>query len=288
MPETIYAAAEDKFHEQLWRKIQNEKTIKEVADSLKLSSRQLYRWKEGEACYPLSALFKICDLAGMKPRLAYIRTRRDSLPLFEPRLEQGVNEEFSEFLGHLLFDGGIDRDWRVHYTSDEQVLLGRFRKLIGTCFGRTEERSRPSGAATTLYYPAIVGVLLHRNFGLPRGSKVTANISIPQSVKKELTRRSMIVPFVVAAYRCDGESGRARIVTASKEAGQLPNLLRDVRDLLERLDFKSVRIAPSSTYETKHGLHRRWVLSLKEKQEKKDFLQMVQNYRQLRRLELQS
>jgi hypothetical protein len=281
MPETIYAAAEDKFHEQLWRKIQKEKTIKEVADSLKLSSKQIYRWKEGEACYPLSALYKICDLAGRRPKIAYIRTRRDSLPLFEPKIVQEIDEEFSEFLGHLLFDGGIDGDWRVHYTSDEQELLSRFQKLIGICFGRTEMKSRPSGAATTLYYPAIIGVLLNTNFGLPRGSKVAADVSVPKSVKRKLTRRNLIVPFVVAAYRCDGESGRARIALASKEVTRPPNLLRDLRDLLRRLGFKSTRITPSSTYETKQGLHRRWVLSLKEKQEKKDFLKMVRNYRQL-------
>jgi len=222
----------------------------------------------------------------LRPKIAYIRTRRDSLPLFEPCIKQELNEEFSEFLGHLLFDGGIDSNWRVHYTSDDKQLLDRFQELIGACFGKIKVSPRASGAATTLYYPAIIGVLLGTNFGLPRGSKVLSNVSIPKPVKRKLTTEGLIVPLVVAAYLCDGESGRARVVVASKEVNTAPNLLRDLKELLKRLDYKSVRITPSSTYETKQGLHRRWVLSLGEKEEKRKFLQMVQNYRLLHRLEL--
>ncbi len=288
MPETIYAAAEDDFHKELWRKLLKKGTVREIAHSLQLSSKQMYRWKEGEACYPLSAFNKLCGLVGYRPRLAYIRTRRDSAQLFQPRVEQELNEEFSEFLGHLLHDGGIDSDWRVHYTSNDENLLDRFRELIETCFGHTHVKSRMSGAATTLYYPAIIGMLLGKNLGLPKGSKVLSNISIPKSIKKRLTKRNLIVPYVAAAYLCDGESGRARIAIASKEVSSPPNLLRDLRDLLMRLNYKSIRITPSSMYKTQHGVHRRWVLNLKEKQEKKRLLQMIRDYRLLHRLDIQS
>ena len=127
---------EDKFHTRLWNRLLKKGTVKQIAASLQLSSKQMYRWKEGDACYPLTALNKLCALAGMRPELAYIKTRYDSEKLFEPKVEQELNEEFSEFLGHLLHDGGIDKDWRVHYTSDEESLLNRFRQLVETCFGR--------------------------------------------------------------------------------------------------------------------------------------------------------
>ncbi len=239
----------------------------------------MYRWKEGDACYPLSSLNKLCDLAEMRPRLAYIKTQYDSEKLFEPKVEQELNEEFSEFLGHLLHDGGIDQDWRVHYTSDEKSFLDRFRQLVETCFGRTLIKSRPSGAATTLYYPAIIGVLLRRNLGLPKGSKVQADVSIPESIKQRLTTRDLIVPYVAAAFLCEGESGRARLALASKETTKPPKLLEDLRDLLERLGFTSARITPSSKYATQQGVHRRWVLSLEDKQEKRRLKEIVQNYR---------
>ncbi len=277
--ETVYCGCEDKFHTQLWNKLLKKGTIKQIAASLQLSSKQMYRWKEGDACYPLPALNKLCDLAEMRPRLAYIKTRHDSEKLFEPKVEQELNEEFSEFLGHLLHDGGIDKDWRVHYTSDEQSLLDRFRQLVESCFGKTLVKSRPSGAATTLYYPAIIGVLLSKNLGLPKGSKVQADVSIPESIKQRLTTRDLIVPYVAAAVLCEGESGRARLALASKETTKPPKLLEDLRDLLRRLGFTSTRITPSSKYETQHGVHRRWVLSLADKQEKRRLMQTVQDYR---------
>lgn len=279
MTDNIYAKVEDDFHNQLWKRLLEKGTVKQIADRLQLSSKQLYRWKEGEACYPLSSLNKLCSLAKTKPRLAYIQTRRDSEKLFEPKVEQKLNREFSEFLGHLLHDGGIDTDWRVHYTSDEDSLLSRFRRLVEVCFGRTLTKSRASGAATTLYYPAIIGKLLGENYGLPMGSKVQSDVGLPQSIKRRLTTLNLIVPYVASAYFCDGESGRARLALASRETSKPPKLLRDLRDLLERLAFKTIRISPSSEYVTKHGVHRRWVLSLKDREEGKRFLQIVNDYR---------
>ena len=287
MSDNIYAMAEDDFHTKLWKRLLKKGTVKQIANRLRLSSRQMYKWKEGEACYPLSALNKLCELAGLRPKLTYIRTRRDSEKLFQPKAEQELNQEFSEFLGHLLHDGGIDKDWRVHYTSDEQSLLNRFRHLVETCFGRTKIKSRASGAATTLYYPTIIGFLL-RNLGLPKGSKIETDVCIPKPIKKQLTARNFIVPYVVAAYRCDGESGRARIALASKDVERPSKLLRDLEDLLRRLGYKSLRITPSTVYQTKHGQHRRWVLSLVDKQEKQKFKKMVQDYSSISHLDLQS
>ena len=287
MSDNIYAMAEDNFQTQLWKRLLKKGTVKQTASRLKLSSRQLYRWKEGEACYPLSALIKLCDLAKLKPRFAFIRTRRDSEALYQPKVETKLNKEFTEFLGHLLHDGGIDKDWRVHYTSDEQPLLNRFQRLVEACFGYTRVKSRPSGAATTIYYPAILGFLL-RNLGLPKGSKVESNVSIPKEIKAKLTTRNLIVPYVVLAFRCDGESGRARIALASRDVAKPSKLLRDLEDMLRRLGYKSLRIVPSMVYETKQGPHRRWVLSLEDKQEKQSLLKMIQDYSSANLLDLQS
>lgn len=287
MSDNIYAMAEDDFQTRLWKRLLKKGTVKQIASRLELSSRQLYRWKEGEACYPLSALIKLSDLARMKPRLAYIRTRRDSEALLQPEIGVELDKEFAEFLGHLLHDGGIDKNWRVHYTSDEQSLLNRFRQLVETCFGRTKVKMRPSGAATTLYYPAILGYLL-RDLGLPKGSKVESDVCIPKPIKSKLTKRKLIVPYVVAAFRCDGESGRARIALASRDVEKPSRLLRNLEEMLRRLGYKSLRIVPSMTYKTKHGLHRRWVLSLESKQEKQSLLKTIQDYSSASHLDLQS
>lgn len=287
MSDNIYAMTEDDFHTKLWKRLLKKGTVKQIANRLRLSSRQLYRWKEGEACYPLSALIQLCELGKMKPRLAYIRTRRDSQALFQPIIEAKLNKEFTEFLGHLLHDGGIDKDWRVHYTSDDHSLLNRFRHLVEICFGRTKVKSRPSGAATTLYYPAILGFLL-RNLGLPKGSKVESDVGIPKTIKAKLTTRNLIVPYVVAAFRCDGEGGRARIALASKDVERPSRLLRDLQNMLRRLGYKSLRVVPSTIYETKQGLHRRWVLSLEDKQEKRSLLTTIHDYSSANHLDLQS
>jgi hypothetical protein len=279
-PETVYAEVDERFHEQLWQSILNKMTVAQVAKQLKFNIRQLYRWKEREILYPLSSLQAICKLVGLKPAITSIRTKQGTVPLYEPKVEQQITPELSEFFGHLLHDGGIDKGYGVHYTTDDKEMQHRFQQLVGICFGRTEVRQKPSGLATVIYYPAILGRLLVRNYGLPAGNKVISNVQLPPKIKRALTSAGLIVPYIAAAYYCDGDHVRdIRIGLASRSLERPSSLLVDFKDLLERLSFRSSRITGSTIYETQDGLHRNWVLRLIDPAEKRRFKQMIEDYR---------
>lgn len=279
-PETVYAAVDDKCHERLWQTILDKSTIAQVARQLKFNARQLYRWKEGEVLYPLSSLRAICKLAGAEPVITYVRTKQGTTRLSNPIVEQQVTPELSEFFGHLLHDGGIDEGYGVHYTTDDREMQERFQQLVGICFGKIGARKKSSGLATVTYYPAILGRLLVRNFGLPIGSKVESDVKLPIQVKQKLTKAELIVPYVAAAYCCDGNHvGDIRIGLASRSLERPSKLLVDFRDLLQRLGFRSSKITGSTIYETQDGTHRTWVLRLKDPAERRRFNQMINDYR---------
>ena len=279
-PETVYADVDDRFHEQLWQLIIATNTVKQIAQQLRLNVRQLYRWKEKEVLYPLSSLQAICKLAGVNPVITYIRTKQGTTRLYDPLVEQQVTPELSEFFGHLLHDGGIDEGYGVHYTTDDKEMLNRFQELIGICFGKTEVRQKPSGLATVNYFPAILGRLLVRNFDLPIGSKIKSDVKLPTRIKRRLTNATMIVPYIAAAYYCDGDHVRdIRIGLASRSLERPSRLLVDFRDLLRRLGFRSSKITGSTIYETQDGKHRNWVLRLLDPSERRRFKQLIEDYR---------
>jgi hypothetical protein len=280
LPETIYAAVEEQFHTQLWQELSKTTSVKQIARRLRFSAKQLYRWKEGETLYPLSSLNELCALIGTRPVISYVRTNKSRDRLYEPRIEQELTPELVEFFGHLLFDGGIDGDYRVHYTTDNTQMAHRFHQLVGRYFGRTKTTTKASGLATVQYFPAILGKLLERNFELPKGSKVKSDIRLPASIKAKLTDQRLIIPFIAAAYLCDGDHtpDRMRLGLASRSLERSSGLLLDFRDLLLRLKFRSSRIKGSTVYETKDGKHRNWILDLANSLERKRFLKMVQDY----------
>lgn len=280
-PETVYAAVDERFHERLWQIISANMTVAQVARQLKLNVRQVYRWKEEEALYPLSSLQEICKLVSVKPIIKYIRTKQGTERLYNPNVEYRVTPELSEFFGHLLHDGGIDTGYGVHYTTDDGIMQSRFEKLVAICFGKTSVRRKPSGAANVVYYPAILGRLLVRNFGLPIGSKIKSDVELPPRIKRRLNTGGVIVPYIAAGYYCDGDHtfGDIRIGLASRSLERPSKLLVDFQDLLRRLGYRSSRITGSTIYETQDGKHRTWVLRLTDSVERLKFKKMIQDYR---------
>jgi hypothetical protein len=279
LPVGIYVRAEDNYQQELWSKLlRNDTTVKKIAAKMKVSLKQMYRWKEGTTCFPLSVFETISAQANIAPRISYLKSGSDSEKLFEPNIDSTLTSEVSELVGHILHDGGIDGDRRVHYTSNDIELLRRFQYLIQTCFGRTKCLYRKSGAATTLYYPTIIGALLIHRYQLRTGNKVQSNTGIPSEFKEKLHGESLIVPYISAAYLCDGENQRTRIAMGSKDVDKPSKLHQDTADLLARLGFKSVIIKSSLIYQTKRGLHRRWVLEIGERNERERFRKMIQDY----------
>lgn len=279
----FYGYPKREFHEKLWNLIlKKHSTIKNVSKVFGLSIRQLYKWKEGKNCYPLSTLNKLASEINLRIEntLVYIKTDKASDLLYEPKLSFQPSSRLVEFVAHLLHDGGIDHQFRVHYTTHSKKATDRFISLVGDCFGKTKVELREYKSKTTLYFPAIVGKIINEVFNIPKGSKVKNNVSIPDFIFKSKKDEQWL--YACVAYFCDGVKDRVSIVSSSNSIYRAPNLLLDLVKILKNLGVKSIEIKPSEIYKLKDGSnHRRWILNIKNPYDKKMFLSKYYDYRLL-------
>jgi len=277
----FYGAPKEEFHIELWKRLLNKhSTIKNVSKVFNLSVRQLYKWKEGKNCYPLSALNMLANEVNLTIKsdsLRYIKTSKASGLLRNPRISFQSSNKLIELLAHLLHDGGIDHDFRVHYTTHSKKAAKRFVRLVQYCFGKTKIEFRQETKKITLYFPAIIGKILTNIFHLPKGSKVKNNVHIPNFIFKQ--KKDDIWLYICAAYFCDGVKDRVSIVSSSNSIKTKPNLLLDLMKLMKIIGIKTIEIKPSEIYEVKSGnKHRRWILNIKDPQDKKSFLFQYHKY----------
>lgn len=274
----LYARMSTEDHKRLWRRLlQKYRSIQKIAERFGLSVRQLYKWKEGVSAYPLESLEELCGDLGMPiQKLEFIKTTKASDLLKDPVFNPDPTE-IVEFLGHLLFDGGIDKKHNVHYTTHSKLLAKRFRYLLKRCFGTIVVREKTFGRRVTLYTSVVIGKILEAGYKVKIGSKVKNDVGIPEVVMR--TKNAEIIwRFISAAYICDGIRERTAIAIASNDLDSPPRLLEDTKRLLEKLGFKSVEIKGSNVYKTKDGMHRRWVLRIFDKNEKAHFRRNVGTY----------
>lgn len=126
---------------------------------------------------------------------------------------------------------------------------------------------------TTYYYPKILGILLSEVLKIPKGNKVDSDIKIPKNLF-DIFNDQMKIKFVSAFYECDGDSRNLRIIQAGKSLTEPPNLLLQIKEILQDLGFASVMIKPSSIYSTSKTTRRRWVLYVTKREEKNRFISL--------------
>lgn len=279
----FYGFPKRDFHEKLWNiLLKKHSTIKNVSKVFGLSIRQVYKWKEGKNCYPLSTLNRLVSEVNLRIEnsLVYIKTSRASDLLYDPKISFQSSSKLVEFVGHLLHDGGIDHGFRVHYTTHSKKAADRFISLVKDCFGRTKVELREEQRKITLYFPAVIGKIINDVFNIPKGSKVKNNVSIPEFVFKLKKDDQWL--YICVAYFCDGVKDRVSIVSSSNSIYRAPNLLLDSAKILKSLGIKTIEIRPSEIYKLKDGSnHRRWILNIKNPDDKKMFLSKYHAYRLL-------
>lgn len=274
----FYGHPKDDFHQKLWIKLLTKhKTISNVAKVFKLNIRQLYKWKENVSDYPLSALINLSKSVKLPLKLDYIKTSNSHV-MKDPKMIFKRSCEFIEFFGHLLHDGGIDNRYGVHYTTNSKtrVYAERFENLVKCCFGEISVERRVEKNKITLYYPVTLGYLITNIFKIPKGSKVKNDIGIPLFIKNSSKEKKWL--YIITAYLCDGMKDRIAIASSSKYISNPPQLLKDIKTMLNSVGISSADIKESHIYKTKKGLHRGWILRILDTQERAIFKKYLKKY----------
>lgn len=278
IPDGMYLELLNEDNQKLWDGLTKIGTVQKISEIANVSIRNLYKYKEGNSGYPSKVMLEILRLGKMEIENVAIKTQRNSKRI-RLKLPVYITEEFAEFLGHLLGDGGIDHQFSVHYTTDDANNARRFDELVSKIFGQTEHKEYNNGKKITLYYPKTIGVLLSKVVGIPNKSKVETNACIPERILPDLTDE-MKKEFVKAFYLCDGEKDYVRIAQASKSLTDPPKRLSQIKNFLEDIGYKSVIIKKSATYRIKNGIRKRWILRFSNKEEREEFKVFVADYRE--------
>ena len=283
MGNLLYGAPSLQLNTKLWNLLlQKYVSVKNVANRFKISERQLYKWKELVNNYPLNTLNVLVKDVGLdlNNNLNYIKTRRASEHLNNPKINYVLNEDIAEFFGHLLHDGGIDWQHGVHYTTHSQIFADRFKYLVKICFGETIIKEYKKQNKVVVYYPSILGMIITTLFGIKKGSKVKNNITIPSFILQNNDEK-ILWKYLVAAYGCDGSKDRVSIVSASSIIDKPSNLTKDLYNIFRKLNFISAKIRLLNIYKLKNeDMHSGWVVQITDKKEKNYFLLVYHNYLQ--------
>ncbi|NCN39313.1 MAG: hypothetical protein GW914_02925, partial [Candidatus Aenigmarchaeota archaeon] len=203
-PDTIYLSLSDSDHKKLWKNLLKNISIKQVAEEFKIPVRNLYKYKEGDSGYPLAILKKLLKKTKIKINQANIKTQRNSNSM-KIKIPIRITEKFTEFLGYLFGDGGIDHQFGVHFTTNDKKSLNQFDNLVKEVFGDIEKQEYDYGTRITYYYPKILGVLLSEIFKIPKGNKVDSDIEIPDDISS--------IPKYLCEYR-DGSFRKSHQLTS--------------------------------------------------------------------------
>lgn len=275
IPDEIYIELTENDHNRLWSELSKHFNVKEIADKYGISVRNLYKYKEGCSGYPAKDLKKLLKFSGTEITSLRIKPQRNGKSV-GINIPLNLTEDFSEFLGYLFGDGGIDIKLAVHYTTGEMKFAERFDFLVNKIFGNVEKSIHRYNNRVTFYYPKVLGILLNGTLDIPYGNKVDSDISIPDKILLNMTE-GMKKCFIKGFYDCDGDKKQIRIIQAGKSLSEPPKILLQQKQMLESLGFESILIKPSSIYLTLRATRRRWVLQVLNPEEKKKFISMFLN-----------
>jgi len=263
----------------LWKHLLNRYgTVLRIAKQFGGEIRSFYYWEKQGRSYPLRMFMRLATDVGLDLPIKELKTVKASISLVNPRIPIKVNEDLAEFMGHLLHDGCISCDEKVHYATSKKILAERFKYLVRQCFGDITPYEWIDGGAIKLRYPTILGKILRGLFDISSGSKVANDVGIPKIIVENVDQIS-IQRYVAAAFVCDGYSKRVALACSGKTSERPPRLLSDCERLLNRIGICSTYINRYDTYKTKKdGLHCRWILGVERKSDREFLRKLIHNY----------
>jgi len=127
--------------------------------------------------------FKEFSKEKIEKNITLIGTKRGNIYITNPRLPFNFNSKAGAyFISAILFDGGIDRQFKPHYGNVPFKQRKRIVECVNKIFGTIESKETNPNRGYFVRFPKCMGILLNHCFKIGSGDKMYLNNSIPKFV----------------------------------------------------------------------------------------------------------
>lgn len=129
--------------------------------------------------------FKGFNRDEIEKNIKIIGTKRGNTYIFYPKLPFNFNSESGAyFISAILFDGGIDKQYKPHYGNINLEQRKRIVKCANNIFGNLKNKESNPDRGYLVRFPKCMGILLNYCFNIGIGNKMYCNNSVPNFIFK--------------------------------------------------------------------------------------------------------
>jgi len=244
------------FSENYRNKIFKSINTKDLAYAIKCKEQTIRRWKCGEVLPTISDLLKIfsfakLDVKELERNVKSFRAKKGFIN--NPKLPLNISSDIGLILAGVLGDGGVTyKHCKLFYANKNERLVNSFIDAVRNIFGDVKYRLiLHSDGVKVVEITSIVGKILLKVFGLPRGDKTLLNYELPNLLFETLDK-SLVIKFLRRFYDDEGyvhKSGAIVLRTSiekSLTSNKIPNRLLGLSLLLNKLGIKTSKPAKVS------------------------------------------
>ena len=209
----IFIGLKDNFKEKLLNSIKTNFTS--INDFTKLIDKNIYFYfnLKNNQKIRLDCLIKIikilgkyCDKINLKnldEDIKIMGTKRGNIYIKNPKLPFNFNNKSGAyFISSIFFDGGIDRQFKPHYSNMDLSMRKRVVDSVKDIFGEIKSKEINYKNRVFVRFPKVIGILLNCCFNIGIGNKIYHNNKTPYFIFK-LNKKEKSC-FVKQAFDDDG------------------------------------------------------------------------------------
>jgi len=223
--------------------------------------------------------------------------------IINPKLPFNFNTiHGARVIASLFFDGGIDSDLYPHYRNENRELRKKVYEAYSNLFGEFRAKFTNYKDRGQIYLPKIVGIIFTKCLGIQPGRKTVNNPEIPSFIMN--SPKEMKSVFLQQAFDDEGHFHKSQRAIRFKLANGLfadklqhefivkkniqeyaPNLIKDVKRLVESFNIRTSNLKCVNIYRTKDGRYNtRWNFDISRKENLEKFqseINFISDYKKI-------
>jgi hypothetical protein len=240
------------FTENYRNKIFESVKTKELVNILKVRRETVRRWKRGEVLPTIADLIEISrfirlDTNELERNVKSFRAKKGFIN--NPKLPLKLSSDIGLIIGGVLGDGGItSKHCKLFYANKNEMLVNSFIAAVQNIFGDIKYRLiLHNDGVKVVEITSIVGKILLKVLGLPRGDKTLLNYKLP-NLLFETQDKLLVIKFLRRFYDDEGYVHKAgaivlRMSIEKSLLDKIPNRFLGLSLLLNKLDIKTSKPA---------------------------------------------